>query len=1282
MPKDISSRAESENGETDGSRRERSRREGDGTDASNSDGTERGLVNVSRRTYLNAVTAGTYAAAGLGSTTVASGATSRHGIQFDRVLDAVDDLGCDNSGNNDVSGKVENTLETGTLIEFPPGTYRWDGLANVEGNRMGFLGTGSTKDDVRFTCPAGNHRIWKLVGTDLLFENFVFDQGSNFDRFIGHYTVFEGGTCYMLDLGHRGTEPSESEVDLGSRNRGYPVHALGGRGGHLHFEGYDSAVPVHFDSYPNNRAFFWMGRNAYGTAHFEDLHIEYGSGSVFYAGKDGMDEIVWRDCSFFNCRDKVIRATKRSSVIDNCTFEVDMANDHPDNELLSSDAGRNIRCIWGQSAELDYTGPTIKDSEFIIEDPYGNGVDVVYPILMNDRTTGARVKSCRIENNGNQASISGDDGGWDIDTTHFTGSGSGAAVDVGGGTLHDSCIDMPNGGGVYGIPDSNESGTQYGGCDRPGDHATTISYEDDATAVHASHYDTADEAGVEFTVTNTADQELTVTYVTVTPHDLAINGLSDGDGAVGKWVSEVHVDADVQNGVCDVGGGTSLPNEFDMANDGSDDSADEVAIMSAGSSASVALSRFEDDGTPVNMSGEHIDIDVDYQLDDGSVGNSSFTAVVDGDANAWPNCTIANPSDGATVSGTVTVQVDAGDAEDDDATLAVEVAIDGGTWQNAAYNSSSGYYEYDWDTTAESDGDHTIDARATDSDGTTTHASQVTVTVDNQGGAVIEDFERTDPLAEYGGTTSLYSVETATVYEGSQALVNDSGSYGSVVSTSGLDSYPSRGDEVHYFFDNAADDNFVAFHFFAQAEEDVPDSYQVGVGNSGGWHMWRLEGGSANKIAEGALSTSDQIDGWYRAEVRSDSTTVYADLYDHANDTLLASIQADDTTYTSGGIGFRSTGSGEVWDYVIDGSANTGPSCIIASPSDGATVSGTVTVQVDAGDAEDDDATLAVEVAIDGGTWQNAAYNSSSGYYEYDWDTTAESDGDHTIDARATDSDGTTTHASQVTVTVDNQTGVATALHKYTFDHNWVTQSHSSSFGSPVTLAKPISYDGGQPAHTRLGNVSGSSFDSKVEEWEYLDGSHIDETVSSLTLEEGTGTTDDGTPLEAGTVTTTDSLNWASISFAQSFATAPVVVSQVQTSNGGQAVVTRNRNVSTGGFDTAMQEEQALGAHIEETIGYVAVEPATGTLDGAAFEAGTVSGVDDTWTTISFSRSYTDPIFLAGMQTVNGDDPCALRYRNLTGDSVEVFVEEEGSADDETTHANAETVGFLVVEGN
>jgi subtilisin len=250
---------------------------------------------------------------------------------------------------------------------------------------------------------------------------------------------------------------------------------------------------------------------------------------------------------------------------------------------------------------------------------------------------------------------------------------------------------------------------------------------------------------------------------------------------------------------------------------------------------------------------------------------------------------------------------------------------------------------------------------------------------------------------------------------------------------------------------------------------------------------------------------------------------------------------------------------------------------------------------------------------------------------------------------------------------------------KYSFDENWETNSHSS-IGGPVTIAKPISYNGSNPAHTRLKSVTSTDFTSKVEGWTYLDGTHTTETVSSLTTSARTGTTDDGTPTEAGTVTVTDTMSWSSVSFDQSFGTEPVVLTNAQTHNGGDPIVTRNRNVSTGGFDVTIQEEDAKGGHTDETAGYFAVGQGTGTLDGKSFEADTVTGVDDTWTTISFSQSYTDPVFLADMQTINGTNACNLRYRNLGSGSVEVFVEEETSDDSETGHNN-ETVGYVVVEG-
>ncbi len=58
------------------------------------------------------------------------------------------------------------------------------------------------------------------------------------------------------------------------------------------------------------------------------------------------------------------------------------------------------------------------------------------------------------------------------------------------------------------------------------------------------------------------------------------------------------------------------------------------------------------------------------------------------------------------------------------------------------------------------------------------------------------------------------------------------------------------------------------------------------------------------------------------------------------------------------------------------------------------------------------------------------------------------------------------------------------------------------------------------------------------------------------------------------------------------------------TVNEGSAVVTRQQNASTTGFEVKVQEEEANdGAHASETIGYIAIEPTVGTTGEMAYEA-------------------------------------------------------------------------------
>jgi len=234
-----------------------------------------------------------------------------------------------------------------------------------------------------------------------------------------------------------------------------------------------------------------------------------------------------------------------------------------------------------------------------------------------------------------------------------------------------------------------------------------------------------------------------------------------------------------------------------------------------------------------------------------------------------------------------------------------------------------------------------------------------------------------------------------------------------------------------------------------------------------------------------------------------------------------------------------------------------------------------------------------------------------------------------------------------------------------------------SGFSTPRIVAGPPSFAGNQACTTRLLNVGSSSFDHFIQEWDYLDGGHAIEDLGYLALEDGAqtlGTLD----AEAGSVDMNH--NWTSVSFSQSFSSAPVVVAQVASNNGTQAVTTRIRNVTSGGFEVQLEEEEGNdGTHAVERVDWIAIETGSTTFDGVELVVGvTGNTVDEVWETINFGQSVGRPTFVAAMQTTNGGDTASLRHRNLTSSSVEVQVQEEQSANSEVAHVN-EVVGYFVL---
>jgi hypothetical protein len=241
----------------------------------------------------------------------------------------------------------------------------------------------------------------------------------------------------------------------------------------------------------------------------------------------------------------------------------------------------------------------------------------------------------------------------------------------------------------------------------------------------------------------------------------------------------------------------------------------------------------------------------------------------------------------------------------------------------------------------------------------------------------------------------------------------------------------------------------------------------------------------------------------------------------------------------------------------------------------------------------------------------------------------------------------------------------------------WHTVNLINQYADAVVVMQPASFNGGHPTTIRIRNITENAFEFQMDEWDYLDGAHTTETIGYLVMEAGAYELQDGVRVEAGFIDVDH--NFAQVVFDPAFAAAPVVLTQAQTFFGSSAVVTRQRNTDAGGFEVKVQEEEGNdGSHAQETVGYIAIEAGAGTIGDMAYEVQlTPDAVTHDWYTIDFQQSYSDPIFLAGMQSYDGGNTAGVRYNALGADQAQVFIEEEQSADSEISHTT-ETIGYVV----
>ena len=254
------------------------------------------------------------------------------------------------------------------------------------------------------------------------------------------------------------------------------------------------------------------------------------------------------------------------------------------------------------------------------------------------------------------------------------------------------------------------------------------------------------------------------------------------------------------------------------------------------------------------------------------------------------------------------------------------------------------------------------------------------------------------------------------------------------------------------------------------------------------------------------------------------------------------------------------------------------------------------------------------------------------------------------------------------------------------FNHNSQTIKFDRSYENPVVFALPLSLNESDPSIVRMTDIQSNGFAAYLQEAEYKDGIHTDESFSYLVLEAGTWELGNGSLLEVGTVDTnlTTAQGWNEINFDADFADTPVILSQVQTNKDSEFVRTRQSKASIDGFSLSLEEEEALrtSSHDQETVGWLAIDASSGGSTKLAYQAGhTGREIDHGLSNIDFTQKFvSEPSLFASLSSFYGSDAAGLRYQSITPTQASIMLEEDQSRDSELIHTK-ESVDFLAIAG-
>jgi hypothetical protein len=270
----------------------------------------------------------------------------------------VADAGCDPSGREPCDGALEQAVESGVRLEFPPGRYRFEEEHRFAGmDTIGIVGTGERHRDVEFVFPSGYSGIvlglWD--GRDWLLENFTIQQSMDRQTGVGIEIVTHGG-FRMRDVEIAGFSPYNKH----GGQRGLYCDVIR-PDGTARIERYTYKDPSAVGDYPQGVQAFLADEYHRGTLYCRDWHIENAGENGIYASRVPGDVRV--EGGFFRNNDiSSIRVCGDGSYVKNATVVIDTDNAHPGNVGTYD----NTRGIWWESGTLSKAGGVIEGCELIL----------------------------------------------------------------------------------------------------------------------------------------------------------------------------------------------------------------------------------------------------------------------------------------------------------------------------------------------------------------------------------------------------------------------------------------------------------------------------------------------------------------------------------------------------------------------------------------------------------------------------------------------------------------------------------------------------------------------------------------------------------------------------------------------------------------------------------------------------------------------------------------------------------------------------------------------------